>query len=225
MSWFAGQFRSGDRNQNTKSNHNFTRRHRHDDDRPERGPDDRAHGRRFARGRHGDPLGPDMERDGRHGRHHGGGRHRLFDHGELRVILLSMIAARPSHGYDLIKALEDRMGGGYSPSPGVIYPTLTLLEEQGLASVTPDGGKKLYAATEEGKAFLAANQATIEAIQARIGALARERGIAPSPRIIRAIENLKTALRLRLAAGPIPEARIDAIAAAIDAAAAEAERA
>ena len=101
-------------------------------------------------------------------RHHGGGRRRVFDHGDLRFILLSMIAAKPAHGYDLIKALEERMGGGYSPSPGVIYPTLTMLEEQGYASVTAEDGKKLYRATDEGVAFLRANQAAVEAIQARI---------------------------------------------------------
>lgn len=136
-----------------------------------------------------------------------------------------MIADKPAHGYDLIKALEDRMGGGYSPSPGVIYPTLTLLEEQGFASVTAGGGKKLYQATPEGIAMLKANQALLDSIQIRIGALARERGVTPPPQIIRAIENLKTALRLRLAGDAIPDDRIQAIAAAIDAAAAEAERA
>jgi DNA-binding PadR family transcriptional regulator len=147
----------------------------------------------------------------------------VFDHGDLRFILLAMIAVKPAHGYDLIKALEKRMGGGYSPSPGVIYPTLTMLEEQGFASVTSDDGKKLYQATPDGQAFLATNQATVTAIQARIDAVARERGAAPDPRIIRAIENLKTALRLRLAAGPIPDDQVRAIAAAIDAAATQAE--
>ncbi len=136
-----------------------------------------------------------------------------------------MIAERPAHGYDLIKALGERMGGGYSPSPGVIYPTLTMLEEQGYATVAAADGKKLYTATEEGKAFLQQNQAAVDAIQARIGDRARERGAEPPARVIRAVENLKTALRLRLAAGPIPEERAIAIAAAIDAAATEAERA
>ncbi|HEY4044432.1 MAG TPA: PadR family transcriptional regulator, partial [Rhodopila sp.] len=142
----------------------------------------------------------------------------------LRFILLSMIATKPAHGYDLIKALEDRMGGGYSPSPGVIYPTLTMLEEQGYASVNAADGKKLYQATAEGKAFLQANQTAVDAIQARIDAIARERSAVPDARIIRAMENLRTALRLRLAGGPISDAQIGAIAAAIDAAAAEAER-
>src|SRR5271168_1903246 len=166
-----------------------------------------------------------VERFGGRDRHHGGGRRRVFDHGDLRFILLSMIAAKPAHGYDLIKALEERMGGGYSPSPGVIYPTLTMLEEQGFACVTAEDGKKLYRATAEGEAFLKANQASLDAIQARIDAIARERSVVPDPRIIRAIENLRTALRLRLAGGAIPDERVQAIAAAIDAAAAEAERA
>lgn len=172
--------------------------------------------RRFAR-----DLG---ERFGGRDRHHGGGRRRVFDHGDLRFILLSMIAATPAHGYDLIKALEERMGGGYSPSPGAIYPTLTMLEEQGFARITAADGKKLYQATAEGEAFLKANQASLHTIQARIDAIARERSVVPDPRIVRAIENLRTALRLRLAGGPIPDERVQAIAAAIDAAAAEAER-
>ena len=135
-----------------------------------------------------------------------------------------MIAAKPVHGYDLIKGLEDRMGGGYSPSPGVIYPTLTMLEEQGYASLTAEGGKKLYQATQEGEAFLKANQAAVEAIQSRIDTIARERSVLPDPRIIRAIENLKTALRLRLAGGPMRDEQVRVIAAAIDAAASAAER-
>jgi DNA-binding PadR family transcriptional regulator len=173
-------------------------------------------GQRFAR----DPM--DGPRGGH--RHHGGGRRRLFDHGDLRFILLGMLATKPAHGYDLIKGLEDRMGGGYSPSPGAIYPTLTMLEEQGYAVSAADDGKKLYRVTPEGEAFLQANAAAVEAIQARIGAIARERSAVPDARIIRAIENLKTALRLRLAGGEIPDEQARTIAAAIDAAAAEAER-
>jgi DNA-binding PadR family transcriptional regulator len=179
------------------------------------------HGRHFNERRFARDLG---DRFGGRDRHHGGGRRRVFDHGDLRFILLSMIAAKPAHGYDLIKALEERMGGGYSPSPGVIYPTLTMLEEQGFARITPEDGKKLYQATPEGEAFLKANQASLDTIQTRIDAVARERSVVPDPRIIRAIENLRTALRLRLAGGPVPDDQVRAIAAAIDAAAAEAER-
>jgi DNA-binding PadR family transcriptional regulator len=188
---------------------------RHHEDRGESGR--HCEHRRFAR--------ESGERFGGREHHHGGGRRRVFDHGDLRFILLSMIAAKPAHGYDLIKALEERMGGGYSPSPGVIYPTLTMLEEQGFAAVTAEDGKKQYQATDEGRAFLTANQASLDAIQGRIDRIARERAVVPDPRIIRAIENLRTALRLRVAGGPIPDEQVRVIAAAIDAAAAEAERA
>jgi DNA-binding PadR family transcriptional regulator len=191
---------------------------------------------RRVRGRHGeerrfarDSLDAGDRFGGRHRHprdHHGGRRRRVFDHGDLRFVLLSMIAARAAHGYDLIKGLEERMGGGYSPSPGAIYPTLTMLEEQGFATITAeDGGKKLYQATAEGIAFLQANRAAVDAIRARIDGIARERSVVPDARIIRAIENLKTALRLRLGGGAIPDEQVRAIAAAIDAAAAEAERA
>jgi DNA-binding PadR family transcriptional regulator len=198
--------------------HHEPSRHRHGPDAgPRRGQrHDHQDQRRFAR----DPL----DAGERHGSHRHGGRRRLFDYGDLRFILLQMVADKPSHGYDLIKALEDRMGGGYSPSPGVIYPTLTMLEEQGFAQVTADGGKKQYSATAEGRTYLIANQATVDAIQGRIDALAKERTAQPPAPILRAVENLKTALRLRLAAGSIPAERIAAIAVAIDAAAAEAEK-
>ncbi|WP_428487907.1 PadR family transcriptional regulator [Rhodopila sp.] len=135
-----------------------------------------------------------------------------------------MIVDKPAHGYDLIKTLEDRMGGGYSPSPGVTYPTLTMLEEQGFADVTAYGGKKLYRATEDGVAYLRANQTTVDAIQARVDAVAKERNAGPPASILRAVENLRTAPRLRLAAGPIAADRVAGVAAAIDATAAEAER-
>ena len=85
---------------------------------------------------------------GGHGR-----RGRVFDQGDLRLVMLALIAEQPRHGYDIIKALEEMTGGEYSPSPGVVYPTLTLLLEQGLAETSDaEGGKKLYAATEAGRA-------------------------------------------------------------------------
>ena len=66
---------------------------------------------------------------GRHGRGFGGDRERLFDSGELRLVILQLVAEKPSYGYEIIKAIEERLSGGYAPSPGVVYPTLTLLEE------------------------------------------------------------------------------------------------
>ena len=149
---------------------------------------------------------------------------RPFGHGNLGFLLLGTIASKPAAGYDLIKALENRMGGGHSPRPGLIYPTLTLLEGQGLASVSVEDGMKLCRANAEGEAFLSANRAALDAIKVRIDTFAQQRGADSLPPIVRAVENLKTALRLRLRTGPIASEQARAIAAAIDAAAAEAER-
>ena len=159
---------------------------------------------------------------GRHGhdRHEGRGRRggRLFDYGELRLLVLALIAQAPAHGYELIKTIEDRFGGAYSPSPGVIYPTLSWLEDSGYASVAAEGGRKSYAITDEGRAFLEANQEAADALFLRGGNESEGRR-GRSLQVMRAMHNLKTALRMRLASGPADDATIDAIAAAIDEAA------
>ena len=82
----------------------------------------------------------------------GGRGGRRFDGGELRLVILALIAEKPRHGYEVIKALGERAGGDYSPSPGVVYPTLALLEVTGLATASADeAGRKLYAVTPEGQ--------------------------------------------------------------------------
>ena len=153
----------------------------------------------------------------------GGGRGgRMFGHGGLRLVLLQLICTKPSHGYELIKAIEERVHGAYSPSPGVVYPTLTLLEELGHVSVTTEGARKRYGITDEGQAFLAANRAAVDALLARMD----ESGPAGGrpPQVIRAIENLRLAVRMRLGRGPLTEAQIDAIADTLDAAARQIDR-
>ena len=119
-----------------------------------------------ARGEHDDGLSGG-------GRGHRGGRGggvRVFGHGGLRFVLLQLIADKPSHGYELIKAIEERLGGSYAPSPGVVYPTLTLLEEMGYLSVdTADGsGRKSYSITDGGREFLVANREMADAMMARM---------------------------------------------------------
>lgn len=164
------------------------------------------------------------------GRHHGpgrGGRHggRLFDYGELRLLLLAIISDAPSHGYELIKTVEDRFGGSYSPSPGVIYPTLSWLDDMGYAAIEPaEGGRKRYSITPEGKAFLAANRTAIDELMARAGGggPGGREGV-PAP-VVRAMENLKLALRLRLRRGDLDAASAEAIAAALDLAAQTVEK-
>ena len=154
-----------------------------------------------------------------------GRRGRMFDQGDLRLVMLALIADQPRHGYDIIKALEEMTGGDYSPSPGVIYPTLTLLMEQGLADASDaDGGKKLYTATDAGRAALEQDKATVDAIFERLSEVAA-RSSAVAPRLLRAMENLRTALRLKLAQGGITEERLTAIVKQIDDAAAAVERA
>ncbi|OJW20120.1 MAG: PadR family transcriptional regulator [Rhodospirillales bacterium 69-11] len=149
----------------------------------------------------------------------------MFDHGELRFVLLHLIAGKPSHGYELIKAIEDRTGGTYSPSPGVVYPNLTMLEELGQAEVTEQDGKKLYALTEAGREELRANQAAADAALARMDRAAAARGDGPAPQIVRAMENLRLALRLRLSRGALTQEQVRAVAAALDTAAGAVEEA
>ena len=180
----------------------------------------RGHEAHFGRGTFG---GSGFGRD--HWRGERGGRgERVFESGDLRFVLLAMIAEKPSHGYELIKAIEEKLSGGYTPSPGVVYPTLTLLEELGYVTVeAQDGGKKLYSITDTGRAFLGENQRVVDGLFARMDE-DRSRGGRFSPQIMRAMENLKIALKYRLVAGDLTEADVQSIAAAIDAAALAVEK-
>ncbi len=167
-----------------------------------------------------DGFGRHRHNEDGHGHRGGRGREpRLFEHGDLRLVIVALLAEKPRYGYDIIKALEERVGGGYSPSPGVVYPTLTLLEEMGHAVVSEErAGRKLYALAPEGLAFFEANRAAANAVLARIDAGAGARRGPPSP-VIRALENLQTAVRLRLKGQDATPEQIRAIADAIDAAA------
>lgn len=158
----------------------------------------------------------------------GSGGGRVFGHGGLRFVLLQLVADKPSHGYELIKAIEERLGGAYSPSPGTVYPTLTLLEEMGHVSVgaADEGGRKRYTVTTAGQEFLAANREKADAIMARMGDGvdgAGPRGGRP-PQVTRAIENLKLAMRMRLSREALTEAQAHAFAAVLDSAAQQIER-
>ena len=180
-------------------------------------------GRRFAHG-----GGQDGEGVGRGWRGRGGegrGLGRFFAHGDLRLVILHLIAEKSRHGYEIIKAVEERVAGAYSPSPGVIYPTLTLLEELGyIRAAAGDGTKRLHEITAEGRAFLDANRSTVDALLARMAEASRVHGGGPAPQVVRAMENLKLALRMRLSRGPLSEEQANAVAAALDAAATGVER-
>ena len=147
-------------------------------------------GRGFGRG-FGDDEGPGGW-GGMGGRFRGG---RVFGHGDLKLILLSLIAEQPRHGYELIRTIEEMFDGAYAPSPGAVYPTLTLLEELGHASVQNDDGKKLYTITEEGKAFLSENKEAVDAVMSRMEQTAKMFARAAAPMALReAMHNLKRAL-------------------------------
>lgn len=87
---------------------------------------------------------------------------------DLQLLILALLADKPYHGYEIIKALEERSGGFYSPSPGMVYPALTYLEEIGYASVEAEGAKKLYRISAEGRAYLEQNRRVVEGILAQL---------------------------------------------------------
>ncbi len=150
---------------------------------------------------------------------------RMFDQGDLKFVVLALIAEQPRHGYEIIKEIESRVGGAYAPSPGVIYPLLTMLEEMGQVELSPsDGAKKLFAITEQGKEELAANKANVDALFARIESARESFSSGRAPQIVRAIENLRLALRLRMERGPLSEEQVQQVAKALDDAAAAIER-
>jgi DNA-binding PadR family transcriptional regulator len=162
----------------------------------------------------------------------GGGRHgaggddfmrarRMLAQGDLRLIALALIAERPRHGYEIIKVLEDKTGGWYSPSPGIVYPTLTYLEEAGYLAAQMEGAKKLYTITAEGRAYLEENRDFVRAVLDRLTAIGErfahmrrrdqredERAHAGPPLLRAAIENLRETALKRLEQEPEAEPKV-----------------
>ncbi|MGZ5853405.1 MAG: PadR family transcriptional regulator [Xanthobacteraceae bacterium] len=170
----------------------------------------RGYGRRHGRGfgRHGRGS-DDMVRAGR-----------MLAQGDIRLIALALIAEQPRHGYEIIKVLEEKTSGWYSPSPGMVYPTLTFLEEAGYVTAQADGAKKLFTITDEGRAYLQENKAFVDAVMERFAAIGariaqrRERENDESneddiPRSIRgAFMDLREAVRDALRASPESKSHI-----------------
>jgi DNA-binding PadR family transcriptional regulator len=159
------------------------------------------------------------------GRGRGRRARRMFEGGELRLVLLKLIADEPRHGYDLIRAIEDLTGGEYAPSPGVIYPTLTLLQDMGLVEeAAVEGARKPFQVTDEGRAHLEERSEEVEALFARLTDLKP----GPSPEgaspIWRAMRNLGMAIRHRVQHGEITEETKFELAALIDELAQKIER-
>ena len=180
-------------------------------------------GRRGWRGH----FGPGEGFGGRHGR--GGGdmmrAGRMLAQGDLRLLALALIAKQPRHGYEIIKVLEEKTAGWYAPSPGIVYPTLTYLEEAGYVTAQAEGAKKLYTITDAGRAYLDENRDFVDAMLERFAAIGEKaarirrhfgrdeyrRGDDRSglPPLVRAaIENLREAAASRLAEDAEAEAKV-----------------
>ena len=172
----------------------------------------RHHRHGFGGGRHGrggDAGGGDMMRAGR-----------MLAQGDLRLLALALIAEQPRHGYEIIKVLEERTEGWYAPSPGIVYPTLTYLEEAGYVTAQADGAKRLYTITGEGRAYLEENRAFVDAVLERLGAVGERmrsrRGDDDEgrrgprvPRLVRAaLENLRDVAAERLKGDAEAEAKV-----------------
>jgi DNA-binding PadR family transcriptional regulator len=150
---------------------------------------------------------------------------RMFESGELRLVLLKLIADEPRHGYDLIRAIEEMTGGEYAPSPGVIYPTLTLLQDMGLIDEAPgEGARKPFEITDAGRAHLEEHSDEIEGLMERLSDLAPRESSAAGPAIGRAVRNLMTALSHRVGREGLNDELLHEIAAILDEAAQRIER-
>src|SRR5215468_12396210 len=193
---------------------------------------------RFHESHHERWFGP--RKHGKHGHGHHGhrrhfgrswmedrgeGRRRQFDSSELRLVLLKLISDQPRHGYDLIRAIEDLTGGAYAPSPGVVYPALSMLQDLGhIEGAEAESSRKAFSITPSGTADLAANDAKVKALLARLAALAATREQTDSAPIRRAMENLRSVLRNRLGGGSVGKDTLYEVAAILDEAAQRIER-
>ena len=157
--------------------------------------------------------------------YHRRGRRRMFESGELRLVLLKLIADEPRHGYDLIKAIEELTGGRYAPSPGVVYPTLTMLQDMGLIEEAPvEGARKPFQITDEGMQHLKERSGEVDELVERLRELAPDPRQEAGPAIGRAVGNLMAALRHRIGRDGLDDELLHEIAAILDEAAQRIER-
>ena len=139
-------------------------------------------------GRHGGGMNPDDMRAGR-----------MLAQGDLRLVALALIAQAPRHGYEIIKLVEEKTADWYSPSPGIVYPTLTFLEEAGYVTVSSEGAKKLYTITAEGRAYLEANRDLADVVLDRLAAIGEREGRRTLPPLVEAaFDHLREIVAKRL---------------------------
>ncbi len=161
----------------------------------------------------------------RGGRHWGfehrghGGRERFFDAGDIKLVILKLLSEQPSYGYQLIKTMEERLAGGYTPSAGVIYPTLTMLEEEGLATASAENNRKVYSVTPEGLEYLQAHKRQVDELVERLEEAGKSFERGRSPEIRKAFMNLRSAVIARVSRERVAAEQIRKIAEAINAAA------
>ena len=174
---------------------------------------------------YGQRSGPDWERGGGFWGRGGGGfpKGRKLSSADLQLVTLALLEEKPAHGYELIRALEEKSGGFYTPSPGVIYPALTYLDEIGHAEAEADGKRKLYRITTQGAAYLSENRETASAVLDALGKIGSrmdrvraafdgsEQAEAEMEEHVRAIHSLKRALRAKRGCPPDEARRIAAI--------------
>ncbi|MFZ4252815.1 PadR family transcriptional regulator [Enterobacter ludwigii] len=155
--------------------------------------------------------------------HDGGGRRpRFFGHGDLRLVILDILTHNASHGYELIKAIENMTQGNYTPSPGVIYPTLDYLQDQTYITITEEeNGRKRIAITVAGQQWLDENQEQLAQIQARIKARSVGFQLRKNPQMKRALDNFKAVLDLKVNQGELSDAQLKQMIGVIDRAALE----
>ena len=149
----------------------------------------------------------------------------MFGSGELRLVLLKLLADEARHGYELIKAVEELTGGSYAPSPGTVYPTLSLLEDEGaIAQAKGDETRKAFDATEAGRAELADRADEVEALFARLEGHGERRRAYATPEMFRAVGNLATVLKNKARSGELDDAMIREIVDLVDDLAKKVER-
>lgn len=150
----------------------------------------RGRGHGHGRGRLGGP--------GLFGGRGGPGR-RMFGPGDLRIVALALIEKEPRHGYDLIKAIETLFGGAYAPSPGVVYPTLSMLADEGLiAGVEDGGGKRIFSLTEAGQVWLDENRTAVDGVMQRMALAARLISGEQTPDVVKeALHTLRQAVIMK----------------------------
>jgi DNA-binding PadR family transcriptional regulator len=150
---------------------------------------------------------------------------RVFEQGDLKYVILRLLAEKPRHGYEIIKELEERFGGAYAPSPGTVYPTLTMLEDLGYARAMPEeGGRKIYEITDEGRKHLEEHSATVDDIFERIAKFVEGFFDAPMSELKRSMAGLARATFYVASRSPNDRDRLAKISDVLKRAAAEIEK-